>query len=175
MSHPVTTMRVIPPALRAGAVRDFCARFTFTGSFDCWLWASVTCVNNPARYGKLLIDGQWVKAHRVSWMLRHGEIPDGLHVLHRCDVPRCVNPNHLFLGTGLDNIRDKIAKGRARGPQGEAHARARLTERDVRAIYASSEPRKLLAARYGVSRQQVAKIKARRTWKHLDLGPMEAS
>ncbi len=58
-----------------------------------------------------------LSAHRLAWEFAYGPIPKGMHVLHRCDNPHCVNPDHLFLGTNLDNIADKTAKGRAKGPQ----------------------------------------------------------
>lgn len=75
----------------------------------CWLWTGAT---NEHGYGKLSANGSWRLAHRVSWNLSNGEIPDNLQVLHRCDTPACVNPAHLFLGTHADNMRDMKQKGR---------------------------------------------------------------
>lgn len=81
-----------------------------------------------------------MKAHRASWVMHKGPIPDGLFVLHRCDNPCCVRPSHLFLGTQLDNIRDMEAKGRANRffkypqPKGEKHYRAKLSDADVEDI-----------------------------------------
>ena len=80
-------------------------------STGCWLWTG--CVSgNCLKYGTLRKNGLPTKAHRVSWELHFGAIPAGLLVCHRCDVPVCVNPEHLFLGTTKDNIRDMIAKRR---------------------------------------------------------------
>lgn len=77
----------------------------------CWIWLGGLV--DPKGYGSFKFDGE-SRAHRSAWALFHGPIPDGLHVLHRCDVPSCVNPAHLFLGTNNDNIADASAKGRLR-------------------------------------------------------------
>jgi len=80
-------------------------------SSDCWLWtASLVC-----GYGSFRFNGRTHRAHRLSWILQHGAIPSGKHVLHKCDTPACVNPSHLFLGGQLENMRDMVAKGRWRG------------------------------------------------------------
>jgi len=84
----------------------------------CWEWQGSRC--KPTRryamsdydYGVLRFDYKLRLAHRVAWEVHHGDIPDGLRVLHTCDNPPCVNPNHLFLGTALDNTLDGVAKGR---------------------------------------------------------------
>lgn len=76
----------------------------------CWLWNGSSLERGYGRFRGSL-------AHRVSWVLHNGPIPDGMHVCHRCDVTACVNPAHLFLGTALDNIRDMHAKGRDRNGQ----------------------------------------------------------
>lgn len=75
----------------------------------CWEW---TGSKLPTGYGHLKFDNIQTYAHRVSWSLCVGEIPDGLCVLHHCDNPCCVKPDHLFLGTMLDNMHDRDAKGR---------------------------------------------------------------
>ena len=79
----------------------------------CWLW---TAAKNNKGYGKLSIHGtDHIKklAHRISWQLRYGEIPEGMHVLHLCNTPACVKPTHLFLGTHQENMQDKLNHGRA--------------------------------------------------------------
>ncbi len=78
----------------------------------CWLWTgSLT----SGGYGCCWWDGKQTNAHRFSWLAYRGEIPSGQLVLHKCDMPSCVNPDHLFLGTAADNMRDMVAKGRKRG------------------------------------------------------------
>ena len=79
----------------------------------CWLWIGATTVFG---YGHICVDGLRLKGltHRISWEWSHGPIPSGMSVLHHCDVPACVNPAHLFLGTQGDNLRDCIQKGRGR-------------------------------------------------------------
>jgi hypothetical protein len=75
----------------------------------CWLWTGAT---NDAGYGQLRTNNAIEYAHRMSWEIHHGQITDGLFVCHRCDTPACVNPEHLFLGTHTQNVRDMLAKGR---------------------------------------------------------------
>jgi len=82
-------------------------------SGDCWLWTGGIAGNG---YGYICIDGKMVSAHRFSWLLHNGDIPDGMQICHKCDVRKCVNPDHMFLGSAADNAQDKVQKGRqARG------------------------------------------------------------
>lgn len=76
---------------------------------DCWLW---TRYRDEHGYGRTWFDGGHITAHRLAYILTHGEIPDGAHILHSCDNPPCVNPAHLRAGTRSDNMRDKVARGR---------------------------------------------------------------
>jgi HNH endonuclease len=79
---------------------------------SCWLWKGA---RKPLGYGTFMVKkGRFAIAHRMSWQFAFGDIPSGLHVLHRCDVPACVRPDHLFLGTQADNMADCIEKGRRR-------------------------------------------------------------
>ncbi len=140
----------------------------------CWIWMGALCGYDPdsgyhrkvTRYGQTNIDGRSIKAHRASWMQHRGPIPEGMQVLHHCDVPTCVNPNHLFLGTHLDNMADMRAKGRR---QGERASWPKLTEAQVIEIFNSPESHRALARRYGLSRATPAWIKQGRSWKHLRL------
>lgn len=105
-------------------------------------------------------------AHRLSWEITHGAVPAGLQVLHRCDMPCCVNPDHLFLGTNQDNMTDKCRKGReARGVT--QISSAKLTEGQVRAIRADCRQQKEIAAAYGVSPANVSLIRSHQTWREV--------
>ncbi len=137
----------------------------------CWIWKG----NRSAEgYGQFSHKGTYhcALAHRVSFSIHIGAIPDGLYVCHTCDNPICVNPRHLFLGTHSDNMTDMKLKGRAAIAKGEAHRAHVLTEGQVLEIKALLEqgrrglPREL-AARYGVSRATIEGIKNGRTWRHL--------
>ena len=110
-------------------------------SADCWLW---TGSKRHKGYGAFVWseNGEVVqgRAHRYSWIIHQGKIPEGICVLHKCDTPPCVNPDHLFLGTKADNNRDMRLKGRkvsggtygpGKYPKGEQHHAAKLTEKIV--------------------------------------------
>lgn len=137
----------------------------------CWLWQAGTLKFGYGMFSMPGHDGRPVLAHRIAYMLTYGEIPEGLNVLHRCDVPPCVRPDHLFLGTQGDNVRDMYAKGRGgeRGLAGERHHAAILTEAGVRTIRAES-PQTIadmerLGLRLGVSRHTIQNVVNGRTWR----------
>ena len=107
--------------------------------------------------------------HRISWELANGAIPDGLWVLHHCDNPPCVRPDHLFLGTNGDNIRDMLRKGR-QSRVGSRNPFAKLTEEQVAAIlraHRDGESVRELAQRFGVKWTAIHNIVTRRTWRHV--------
>ena len=116
---------------------------------SCWTW---TAARDRDGYGVMRVYGKMTKTHRVSWMLHYGSIPDGLQVLHRCDHPGCVRPDHLFLGTGADNVADMIEKRR--------HPLIKLTAADVGAIRGRPDvDRRGLAAEFGVHRDTIRRIR----------------
>jgi hypothetical protein len=132
-------------------------------------------MNPQTGYGQLSSweDGKRIllTAHRVSFRAFFGSIPDGQHVLHRCDNRACFNPTHLFSGSQLDNMRDMMDKGRGgiRGAQrGSRHHKTKLTDADALAIRASSDPLSVLAERYGMSTSALHAIRSGLTWTHLD-------
>ncbi len=142
-------------------------------SEGCWLWTANTTKdrNGNKRYG-LLGAGRrgegMLYAHRVSWELHFGAIPEGLLILHRCDTPACVNPNHLFLGTQTDNMQDMAAKGRQgnTGPVPGTGAKSTLSRRQILALRrkgAEGTSRKALALEFGVSYGTVRNILLRLT------------
>lgn len=119
----------------------------------------------PNGYGQIS-DGKRVRlTHRVAYEVARGPIPDGFCVCHRCDNRRCVNPNHLFLGTQSDNIRDMFAKGRNRDQRGAAGPRAKLTSEAVLAIRESTATQLEIARQFGVHQVTVGRIRTGITWK----------
>jgi hypothetical protein len=112
-------------------------------------------------------------AHRLAWELTNGPIPDDACVCHHCDNPRCVRPDHLFLGTQRENLRDMRNKGRGAIPaprQGSKHHKAKLTESEViaiRAAHSAGETQLSLARRYHVTGANICDIVNGHTWKHL--------
>ena len=136
-------------------------------SNHCWIWKPLW--HQRERYGAILLeDGTVTKAHRASWILHRGPIPEGLHVCHHCDTQACVNPHHLFVGTAKQNHEDSCAKGRRNAPKGEAAPQAKLTEQAVREIRQSTEPQRTLGERYGVSGVAIHLVRQYRTWKHVE-------
>ena len=144
----------------------------------CWVWTGGTL----SGYGQLRIgstlDGsrRMVRAHRLSWEIHFGPVPEGegYHgtcVLHRCDNRACVRPDHLFLGSNRDNSLDMLAKGRGNKSRGERQHLAKLTEKQVREIRkrkAAGEFLREIAPDYGVSLRTVSLICRREIWKHVD-------
>jgi hypothetical protein len=131
----------------------------------CWNWTGYT---TSGGYGTIHVDGQTICAHRYSYVLHVGPIPDGVHVCHKCDNRRCVRPDHLFLGTRVDNMQDAIAKGRL--PKGEKRGHAKLNDdcvRELRQRYCDGATLRELASRFKLSTATVHQIVLRRTWKHV--------
>jgi len=140
----------------------------------CWLWLGHT---DRAGYGRISVFGRARFVHRLAYADLVGEIPSGLVVMHKCDVPNCWNPSHLALGTQLDNIKDRDSKGRA--AKGASHARlkgvengkAKLTDATVvviRSEYAQGGiSQSGLAKKYGVHQGTISPLLLRKTWRHV--------
>lgn len=139
------------------------------GTNECWLWTGA--IRQAFGYGVFSIaKGRNVSTHRYSWELHHGPIPHGIEVLHRCDVTRCVNPNHLFLGTQKDNIQDAKAKGRLKAPKGIINGQSKLTEDEVRQIKALRRqriPLQTIATQFNISIALVSMIASGKRWPHI--------
>lgn len=109
-----------------------------------------------------------IPAHRASYMVHVGPIPDGMDVCHKCDVRSCVNPDHLWIGSHHDNMMDMASKGRASSRPGEQHPNAILTDDQVRYIRSSGMPRRKLAEMIGVSRRTISDVLKKKSWRHVD-------
>lgn len=137
---------------------------------SCWLWTGPV---HSFGYGVVASKDcghKSIGAHRASYLHFIGDIPDGMCVCHVCDNPRCVRPEHLFLGTNKANIADMVAK--RRNTRGESHPKAKLTERQVREIRSSYTPKLVggwtipaLAEKYGLSTSTVGGILRRKIWR----------
>lgn len=133
----------------------------------CWLWTAST---RGKGYGGFHSHGVMYAAHRFSWILKHGSVPEGLHVLHRCDNPACVRPSHLFLGTNADNVADKMSKKRHRNLQGEKHPLSKLTDQDVkqiRKLQSEGALHRELAKQFNVTKGTIGFIIRQETWTHI--------
>jgi HNH endonuclease len=136
---------------------------------DCWGW--IGCTVKKYGYIQKVQNGEGrIYAHRVSWVLHNGPIPDGMWVLHKCDNQPCCNPRHLFVGTPKDNGADMSIKGRSKAPKGDDCVRRKLDSgqvAEIRLRHAAGETRKSLAQEFGVCVPHVCDIVNRRTWRHL--------
>ena len=126
---------------------------------------------SAAGYGKVSINGKVTYAHRVSYSLTFGAIPDGLHVCHRCDNPSCVRPDHLFLGTHQDNMNDRDQKGRT-GTGAKVGRPQKFTPEQIRMIRTEHAETGLasrpLARKYGVNRKTMQRILKGELWKYVE-------
>lgn len=140
-------------------------------SGDCWLWTGQRVRNG---YGHFFIERgrSSVKAHRFSYELANGPVPARLLVLHRCDNPPCVRPDHLYAGTPQDNMDDKMSRGRAGFAHGEQLPHSILTDAQIREIRRRYRPRvvtlEALANEYGTSVTNVSNIIHRKRWAHVE-------
>jgi hypothetical protein len=134
----------------------------------CWLWTGAV---KELGYGVIGLGTRQqgvAKAHRVAWELHNGPIPAGMNVLHYCDMPGCVNPNHLFLGTLSDNAKDCVAKGRNFVPdnRGERASWGKLKLEDVAEIKTRKMTGRAYAEKFGVSKSAVFQIWRGINWRH---------
>lgn len=128
----------------------------------CMLWLGAKA---HFGHGIIVVHGKKRHAHRVSWGVHCGPIPEGMVVCHRCDVPACVNPDHLFLGTDADNFNDMRSKHRH--AFGARNGIAKLTESEVLQIRADTRTNKAIAQDYGVTDVLISKIRRGEVWRHI--------
>ena len=140
---------------------------------ECWNWIGALTHNG---YGSMVIGGKDLRAHRISFAIHIGPVPEGVCVLHRCDNRRCCNPDHLFLGDWADNMRDMIAKGRSNHPSGEDHQCAKITAKDavrIRELLHEGKSASEVGTMFGLSKSQIGHIGRGLKWKHAG-GPIES-
>lgn len=132
----------------------------------CWEWIGAKCSKG---YGNIRYNKKIESAHRLSWRLNIGEIPNGLHVLHKCDNPECTNPSHLFLGTNAENVKDRDKKGRYVKMVGESNGLSKLTNEQVREIrsLAGIKTVRILGEMFKINPVTAHNIIKRKTWKHI--------
>lgn len=144
------------------AAVDFLSRSQPDPNSGCWLWDG-DCTDSG--YGRITVARKDWRAHRASWAVANCAHPGQAFVMHKCDTPSCVNPEHLTLGDHLANMRDMKAKGRKASTAGDAHGKAVLTEDIVRKIRGTTESHADIARRYGLSPQAVSNARNGKTWK----------
>lgn len=135
----------------------------------CWNWSGS---KNRKGYGALSIKNKHSIAHRESYKVFKGKIPNGMHVCHSCDNPSCINPDHLWLGTNKDNNNDKMEKGRFKPNYGNNNGNSKLTKNDVIEIkqkinqgYDLVE----ISKQYNVTPENIYSIKNNKTWRHVNV------
>lgn len=136
---------------------------------DCLVW---TGARDTSGYGNFRYLRKTIKANRMSFVLFRDEIPYGLMVLHKCDNPPCVNPDHLFLGTHKDNYDDMVKKGREvrSGVKGSKSHFAKLNDKkviEIRALIKKGVTQDKISKKYGVSRAHIGNIALRKSWVHI--------
>jgi endogenous inhibitor of DNA gyrase (YacG/DUF329 family) len=125
----------------------------------CWIWKGL--IHRKYGYGRYCKK----QAHRLAWIFTYGTIPNNLYVLHKCDNRRCCNPDHLFLGTHLDNVADMVRK--ERHTRGESHGHSKFTNEQVQMIRSSSLKQSELAERFGVNQSTISRIHNKKRWVHI--------
>lgn len=156
---------------RRGIKERFDEKYVAVEPSGCWIWIGALQSRSRGRlgYGDIAVRGangelRMVRAHRVSWEIHVGPIPDGMFVLHRCDVTLCVNPAHLFLGGHDENMSDMKKKGRS--THGQRNGRAKITKAEVQEIMSlrGSLSQTEIAHRFGLSRRQIGRIVNGERW-----------
>lgn len=168
---------------KLGGCKPKSAVYRFNNSYikevstGCWIWQGKSKSGASRLYGRIKVDGKPIAAHRYSWELHNNKkVPHGFLVMHKCDNPACVNPDHLIVGTHQDNMNDMKAKNRQftklRGVTrnvaiGSKNGNSKLTEDQAISIFNDTRPQRLIAIDHGVSQTVVHNIKSKKTWKYI--------
>lgn len=149
-------------------IDSFNKKYRINPDSGCWEWTASLIGKGYGQF-KCAEDPRQQYAHRFSYLIHKGEIPAGKCVLHRCDNPKCVNPDHLFVGSKLDNGQDMQRKGRS--TYGEKNTQAVLSAADIRTIRslcAEGElPQWRIAKMFGIQQMEVSRIYRRERWAHV--------
>ena len=148
---------------RTGATARFMSNVAFGENGDCWLYTGAISTNG---YGDVRYRSYRASSHRIAWELENGPIPEDVQVLHTCDVKRCCNTAHMYLGTRVNNAQDALTRGQLL--TGERISWAKLTEqqvRDMRALEPGSYTKSHLAHKYGVSKHAIGLVFSGKNWK----------
>ena len=145
-------------------------RCAFSNKFErkqsgCWEWTHCKLADG---YGTFNHAGRTFRGHRVSYELHKGAIAKGLFVCHSCDNPSCVNPDHLFLGTNLENIQDMVKKGRSYDRRGIKNPKAKINEQVVKFVRHSDKSAYAIARAYKVDASTIEAIRRGETWSHVE-------
>lgn len=138
---------------------------------DCWEWQAY---KSKKGYGSFGVKRNILLAHRISWIIANGQIPKGKIIMHKCDNPPCVNPEHLFCGTPMDNMMDKMRKGRYKKGKivrGESHPISKLKKEDIpkiRNLYDQGISTHKIGKRFGVNSKTIWFIGKRIAWSHIE-------
>ena len=152
-------------ALTLSSLLRFHASYRRGAPEECWPWLLECREKGYGRFYVVTTPKRRTQAHRLAYALANGPFDWSLHVLHRCDNPRCVNPGHLFLGTNCDNIADALAKGR--GSRAVLRKLDNTQVREIRARRASGQRVRDLAREYGMSSSAISRICLRKRWKDI--------
>lgn len=157
--------------LTRDVLERFESKFQRGNDSDCWIWKGSKCSKGYGHFSMRQsgVEIKTYSAHRISWAIENNSIiPEKMMICHTCDNPSCVNPNHLYLGTGFDNNKDTVNRGRANRKSGNDCSWSKLTENDVLDIRSSNDSQTSLAKKYGVSQPHISRIISgdRSLWKH---------
>lgn len=158
-------------ALKGDSVSERLKRYSVVnGETGCIEWIGALSSKDKFGYGTLTIHGKKHRAHRLAWEINFGGIPKGMFVCHKCDNPKCINPEHLFIGANKDNCDDRDKKGRNVVKKGIENSNSKLTERQVvyiRKLYSIGLSQQNIATLFFVSKPTIQKITSNTYWRHI--------